>query len=158
MGKSTWVYSHTQGLFLLVAYDMMYHGYYNKIASVLLWMRIRPWGVVLLSYLFYGAFVGMWPWYWHVIELSVMWLQNYFAYATWTWFVITLWTPMYVSYLWNICELWCNMWLVMLNHVWSWLYVGWFEILCGFIRLPGLYGLKYDGLITSVIAIVLVLL
>jgi hypothetical protein len=48
----------------------------------------------------------------------------------------------------------------MLNHVRSWLYVGWFEILHGFIRLPGLYGhgLKYDGLITSVIATVLVLL
>ena len=38
------------------------------------------------------------------------------------------------------------------------LYVGLFEILYDFIRLPGLYGLKYDGLITSVIAIVLVLL
>ena len=38
------------------------------------------------------------------------------------------------------------------------LYVGWFEILHDFIELPGLYGLKYDGLITSVIAIVLVLL
>ena len=38
------------------------------------------------------------------------------------------------------------------------LYVGLFEILCDFIGLPGLYGLKYDGLIASVIAIVLVLL
>ena len=38
------------------------------------------------------------------------------------------------------------------------LYVGLFEILCDFIRLPGLYGLKYDRLIASVIAIILVLL
>ena len=38
------------------------------------------------------------------------------------------------------------------------LYVGLFEILRDFIRLPDLYGFKYDGLITSVIAIVLVLL
>ena len=38
------------------------------------------------------------------------------------------------------------------------LYVGLFEILRDFIELPGLYGLKYDGLIASVIAIVLVLL
>ena len=38
------------------------------------------------------------------------------------------------------------------------LYVGLFEILRDFIRLPGLYGLKYDGLIASVIAFVLVLL
>ena len=38
------------------------------------------------------------------------------------------------------------------------LYVGWFEILRDFIGLPGLYWLKYDSLIASVIAIVLVLL
>ena len=38
------------------------------------------------------------------------------------------------------------------------LYFGWFEILCDFIGLPGLYGLKYDSLISSVIAIVLVFL
>ena len=38
------------------------------------------------------------------------------------------------------------------------LYVGWFEILCDFIGLPGLYGLKYDGLIALVIAIIVVLL
>jgi hypothetical protein len=46
----------------------------------------------------------------------------------------------------------------MLNHVRSLLYVGWFEIRHSFIRLLGLYGLKYDGLIILVIAIVLVLL
>ena len=38
------------------------------------------------------------------------------------------------------------------------LYVGWFEILHDFIGLPGLYELKYDGLIASVIAIILMLL
>ena len=38
------------------------------------------------------------------------------------------------------------------------LYVGLFEILRNFIGLPGLYELKYDSLIASVIAIVLVLL
>ena len=38
------------------------------------------------------------------------------------------------------------------------LYVGLFEILHDFNGLPGLYGLKYDGSIASVIAIVLVLL
>jgi hypothetical protein len=46
----------------------------------------------------------------------------------------------------------------MLNHVNLGLYVGWFEILCDFSGLPGLYGLKYDGLTTLVVAIVLVLL
>jgi hypothetical protein len=30
-----------------------------RIASILLWMRIKPWGMILLSYLLYGAFVGM---------------------------------------------------------------------------------------------------
>ena len=38
------------------------------------------------------------------------------------------------------------------------LYVGWFEILRDFIELSDLYGLKYDSLIASVIAIILVLL
>jgi hypothetical protein len=38
------------------------------------------------------------------------------------------------------------------------LYVGWFEILRDFIRLLGLYELKYDDLTTLVVAIVLVLL
>ena len=38
------------------------------------------------------------------------------------------------------------------------LYVGLFEIPRDFIGLPGLYELKYDGLIASAIAIVLVLL
>jgi len=50
------------------------------------------------------------------------------------------------------------MWLVMLNHVRSWLYESWFEILRDFNGLSGLNGLKYDGLITPVIAFVLVLL
>jgi hypothetical protein len=38
------------------------------------------------------------------------------------------------------------------------LYVGWFEILHDFIGLLGLYGLKYNGLTTFVVAIVLMLL
>ena len=38
------------------------------------------------------------------------------------------------------------------------LYVGLFEIFHDFIGLSGLYGLRYDGLVASVIAIVLVLL
>ena len=45
------------------------------------------------------------------------------------------------------------MWLVMLNHVRSWLYASWFEILHGFSGLPVLYGFKYDVLITPVIAL-----
>jgi hypothetical protein len=50
------------------------------------------------------------------------------------------------------------MWLVMLNHYDLGLYVGWFEIPRDFIRLPELYGLKCENLITLVIVFVLVLL
>jgi hypothetical protein len=46
----------------------------------------------------------------------------------------------------------------MLNHYDLVLYVGWFEIPRDFIRLPELYGLKCENLITSVIVFVLVLL
>lgn len=37
-------------------------------------------------------------------------------------------------------------------------YVGWFVILRDFIKLPGLYGLKYSSLTTLVVVDVLVLL
>jgi hypothetical protein len=58
-----------------------------------------------------------------------------------------------------MCEFYVTYDVCMLNHVQSWLYVvSWIEILCDFVRLPKLYGLKYDGLITSVIAYMIVLL
>jgi len=40
----------------------------------------------------------------------------------------------------------------MLDHVRSWLYVGWIEIFWGFVELPGLYGLKSIGMTTLVVA------
>jgi hypothetical protein len=46
----------------------------------------------------------------------------------------------------------------MLNHYDLSLYVGWFEIPRDFIELPGLYGLKCENLITSMIVFALVLL
>ena len=103
---------------------------------------------VILSY----CLCWIWLWNWLVFELSVCeGLQQLCFRYLWTRVVITMWTLMYSRYLWNGC----NMWLVMLNHVWSWLYVSWLEILHGFIELPDLYGFKYDGLITTVIAFVL---
>jgi hypothetical protein len=45
-----------------------------------------------------------------------------------------------------------------LNHKDIGLYVGWFEIPHDFVRLPELYGLKWENLITSVIVFILVLL
>ena len=38
--------------------------------------------------------------------------------------------------MWDICELWCNVWLVMLNHVWSWL-------VCWLIQDPSWYSMDY---------------
>ena len=64
--------------------------------------------------------------------------------------------------MWDACELFVNRDVTCDLLCWIMydvgLYVGWFEILRDFIGLPGLYGLKYDSLIASVIAIVLVLL
>ena len=54
------------------------------------------------------------------------------------------------------CDVTCD-WLCSIMYDLG-LYVGLFEILRDFIGLPDLYGLKYDSLIASVIAIVLVLL
>jgi hypothetical protein len=39
-------------------------------------------GMILLSYLLSNAFVGSRPWYWHVFEISLMLVSNYFASAT----------------------------------------------------------------------------
>ena len=63
-------------------------------------------------------------------------------------------TQMYENYLWTCCNIWLVGWIMYDLG----LYVGLFEILHDLIGLPGLYGLKYDGLIASMIAIVLVLL
>ena len=91
-----------------------------RTAFIQLWMRTKPWGMVLLSYHLCSAFAGNDHGMWDTCELFVN-----FASAIWTCFVITMWTLMYVRYLWTICELWCNMWLVVLNHIRSW-FVCWF--------------------------------
>jgi hypothetical protein len=39
-------------------------------------------GLILLGYLVSNAFVGSLPWYWHVFEIRVMLVSNYFASAT----------------------------------------------------------------------------
>jgi hypothetical protein len=46
----------------------------------------------------------------------------------------------------------------MLDHYDLGLYVGWFEIPRGFIRLPELYELKYENLIAPAIVFVLLFL
>jgi hypothetical protein len=39
-------------------------------------------GMILLSYLLSNAFVGSRPSYWHVFEIRLMLVSNYFATAT----------------------------------------------------------------------------
>jgi hypothetical protein len=39
-------------------------------------------GMILLSYLLSNAFVGRRPWYWHVFEIRVLLVSNYFASVT----------------------------------------------------------------------------
>jgi hypothetical protein len=39
-------------------------------------------GMILLSYLLSNAFVGSRPSYWHVFEIRVLLVSNYFASAT----------------------------------------------------------------------------
>jgi hypothetical protein len=39
-------------------------------------------GMILLTYLVYNAFVGSGPCYWHVFEIRLMLVSNYFAFAT----------------------------------------------------------------------------
>ena len=48
--------------------------------------------------------------------------------------------------------------IFVLNHVRSWFVAGWIEILRDYVGLPGLYGLKFRNLITSMIVFVPVLL
>jgi hypothetical protein len=39
-------------------------------------------GMILLIYLVSNAFVESQPWYWHVVEIRLMLVSNYFAFAT----------------------------------------------------------------------------
>jgi hypothetical protein len=39
-------------------------------------------GMILLSYLLSNVVVGSRPWYWHVFEIRVLLISNYFASAT----------------------------------------------------------------------------
>jgi hypothetical protein len=39
-------------------------------------------GMILMSYLVSNAFVGSSPWYWHVFEIMLLLVSNYFASAT----------------------------------------------------------------------------
>jgi hypothetical protein len=67
-----------------------------------------------------------------VSELNVCVALKLFASAIslWTWFVITLCSKLRCIQL--LLQTLCNMWLCLLNLYNLGLYVGWFEILCGF--------------------------
>ena len=156
-GKCSWVHSRTHGLFPFVADDVLYIWLLQVLSPPYGGWRLDH-GHDLLCYLIMILLLDM------TMKLACIWTKCVWGFPT------TL-LPLFVNsccnnyvnsdvhkilvnYLWNGC----NMWLVMLNHVWSWLYVSWFEILCGFSWLLGLYGFKYDCLIAPVIAFILVLL
>ena len=94
---------------------------------------------------------------WHVFEqvCVMLVLKLYcFRYCSWTWYCNNyIWTPMYVEVLVNLCNMWLVCW-IMYNLVCVLDYSRSCVILDS---LPGLYGLKYNSAIASVVAIVLVL-
>ena len=79
-GKSSWVHSHTQGLFSFVADDVMYHGYCKHcITPVVLESKTK--GMVILYHLIYVLLLEM-ILNWLCIWTIVMLFQNYVASAT----------------------------------------------------------------------------
>jgi hypothetical protein len=157
MGKSSWVYSYTQGLFPTccrwycvswLLHELLLSSYGRGVRP-----RARPFYVIspmlfLLDLIMNG----------HVSEPCVWWFQNYVASATKfeLGVVITLFVLRCIlNYLRTLCNMWHVYW-IMYGLGW---YIGYdsrsFVILN---RLSGLYGLKYDSVTTPVIAVALVLL
>jgi hypothetical protein len=153
-GMSSWVPSRTQG-FVPTCCRLWCILATARVGWLLpLWRSVNM-GMIHLIYLVSKAFVGSQPWYWHVFEIRLMLVSNYFASTTFQLSCNNYVELRYIlDYLWNGC----NMWLVMLNHYNLGLYVGCFEIPHDFIGLSELYGLKCENLITPVIVFVLVLL
>ena len=157
MGKSSWVPSRTQGLFLTccrwygvpwLLQELLLSSYGRGVRP-----RARPFCVVLPMMLLSDLILN-----WHVFEPCVWWwFQNYIASA------IAIELGIVIT----IFELWC-----MLRYLWTYvtcglyvescmIFVVWLDFSRSFMildGLPGLYGLKYDSVIASVVAIILVLL
>jgi hypothetical protein len=53
-----------------------------RVGWLLLYLRSVITGMILLCYLVSNAFVGSRPWYWHVFEIRVILVSNYFASTT----------------------------------------------------------------------------
>jgi hypothetical protein len=152
-GKSSWVHSRTHSLFPLCCRWHALSGLLQVLSPPDGWQGLYH-GHYLLCYLILMLLLVV------TMELACIWTKC-------VWDGLNYLLPLLSNMVYNnlcdsdVCELLvkcCNMWYVMLNHVRSWLIVGWFEILHDFVGLPELYGLKYDNLITSVIVFVLVLL
>jgi hypothetical protein len=60
---------------------VMYHGYCKNWMAPAVVVECDH-GHDPLSYLVSNAFVGSQPWYWHVFEIRVMLVSNYFASTT----------------------------------------------------------------------------
>jgi hypothetical protein len=137
-GKYSWVHFCTQGLFLSCC---RWHAL-SRLLQVLSppgGLRRLDHGHDLLCYLIQMLLLAV------TMELACIWTKfvcdglNY---------LVPLLSNMVCSNLCDsdVCELCqllvkcCNMWCVMLNYVWSWIIVGWFEIHRDFIGLLELYG------------------
>jgi hypothetical protein len=158
MDKSSWVHPCTQGLFPLVADDVVYHDYCKNCFSLVVdeeWGRGH--GPSILAYL--SCFCWTWSWNWHVFELIVcarclktilLLLLN------WPWCCnIYIWTQMYADYLWTLFNMWCVHAESCMILVCMWLISRSFVILDG---LPDLCVLKCEIATISTAAITLVLL
>jgi hypothetical protein len=155
MGKSSWVPSHTQGLFSTCCrWPVLF-----RVLQVLS-PPSRRWGLgcrgVSASVLTWDAFVGYD--YYLPMSLNIMKLCIDLCcfHETNSVCNILFWTPMDL-----ICMLLvkcCNAWCVVLNHYDLGLYVeSWLKSF-KISKLPGLWEPKYRNLITSVIVFVLTFL
>ena len=124
-----------------------------RTAFILPWMRTKPWGMVLLSYPLCSGFARM------IVALACIWTKCDVDVKLLCFRYLNLVCNNYeLQCMWDTCELFVNCDVTCDWLCWIMYDLGLFEILRDFIGLLDLYGLKYDDLIASVIAIVLVLL
>ena len=158
MGKSSWVPSRTQGLFLTCCrwYCVSWLLQELLLSSGGLGVRpqARPFRVVLPMILLSDLIMN-----WHVFEPCVWWwFQNYIASTTTVELgivIITFELRCMLKDSWTLCNMWHVCWIM-------------YDLGCMVVMFRGpsrhsmdyqiLYGLKYDSAIASVVAIVLVLL
>jgi len=148
-GKSSWVHSHTHGsipmLFCRWA-DVLWLLHSLLLPSNGWWLDQGRWSLYLLF-----CFCGN-DQQWHCIRLNVCVILKLWSFHhLWTWFVITTFE---LRCMWWMLQTGCNCEWWPLNLLQSWLYV-WVVVWnpSRFHGLPGLYGLKLDGLTVQMVTI-----